>query len=52
MTRSADLQPGEAELQTGLVTLRGSQLLTRTSTSAAGSAVACPLLRWACAGLP
>jgi hypothetical protein len=35
MTRSAHLQPGEAELQTGLVTLRGSQLVTRTSTSAA-----------------
>jgi hypothetical protein len=35
MTRSADLQPGEAELETGLVTLRDSQLATRTSASAA-----------------
>ena len=35
MTRSADLQPDEAELETGLVTLRGSQLATRTSASAA-----------------
>jgi hypothetical protein len=35
MTRSADLEPGKAELQTGLVTLRGSQLVSRTSTSAA-----------------
>ena len=38
MTRSADLQPGEAELETGLVTLRGSQLVTRTSASAASRA--------------
>jgi hypothetical protein len=38
MTRSADLQPGEAELETGLVTLRGSQLATRTSASAASRA--------------
>ena len=38
MTRSADLQPGEAELQTGLVALRDSQLMTRTSASTADCA--------------